>query len=578
MGQIEKVVEPLADTKEVEQIHSDEEDKKKETNDEAVESKDSKPELTKEQKENDHKMSVIKDDISDNEKVKESNAPQDEQNLDVKDSSRRESDYKPDSSVSDDEKKDKKETKKLRRESTESSSDDKSVSSSSEGDAEKEKNDVQETLHDEEKDEKKILVTDGELVLEIIEASNLVNKDIIGKSDPFVRVSFNKEEFKSKKVRNNLEPKWNFPVTLQIDPAKAENNIEIKVYDDDFGAENFIGSYYLPVKEAIHNSGVGGVWYDLRDCKNGKICVSTQFNASDSKINKKEIVGMSQEEKAKENFVPEEKQNIICKDTDLSTETSKEKEEGIAKSKEVDSKIDSKEQLLDAKEGEMINEKEEQTKNEKHETEEIKEKTSQRDEKKKESLIKTENGEESKPTEKADVKEVNETDNIYSKRDDDVENKGEVPNAEQKSTDYMKEKIESEEAIEKEIVSKDKDIDVSNENQNTDLINAENVKENEMKEKKDSNDVKQTTTDNKIFGEKEETKIKDVKDNEKDYEQKEIISEEPHVFDRKESENVDNKEEAKKEENVADDSVRTVEENYDIESKEKAKENFVPEE
>merc|ERR1712083_860093 len=339
--QIEKVVEPLADTKEVEQIHSDEEDRKKETNDESVKSKDSKPEVTKEQKENDDKMSVIKDDISDNEKVKESNAPQDEQNLDEKDSSRRESDYKPDSSVSEDEKKDKKETKKLRRESTESSSDDKSVSSSSEGDAEKEKNNVQETLHDEEKDEKKILVTGGELILEIIEASNLVNKDIIGKSDPFVRVSFNKEEFKSKKVRNNLEPKWNFPVTLQIDPAKAENNIEIKVYDDDFGAENFIGSYYLPVKEAIHNSGVGGVWYDLRDCKNGKICVSAQFNASDSKINKKEIVGMSQEEKAKENFVPEEKQNIICKDIDLSTETSKEKEEGIAKSKEVDSKIDS---------------------------------------------------------------------------------------------------------------------------------------------------------------------------------------------------------------------------------------------
>merc|ERR1711915_962170 len=151
------------------------------------------------------------------------------------------------------------------------------------------------------------------------------------------------------------------------------------------------GSYYLPVKEAIHNSGVGGVWYDLRDCKNGKICVSAQFNASDSKMNKKEIVGMSQEEKAKENFVPEEKQNIICKSIDLSTETSKEKEEGIAKSKEIDSKIDSKEQLLDAKEGEMITEKEEQTKNEKYETEEIKEKTSQRDEKKEETLIKTEN-------------------------------------------------------------------------------------------------------------------------------------------------------------------------------------------
>merc|ERR1712228_529620 len=68
---------------------------------------------------------------------------------------------------------------------------------------------------------------------------------------------------------------------------------------------------------------------------------------------------------------------------------------------------------------------------------------------------------------------------------------------------------------------------------------------------------------------KEETKIEDVKDNEKDYEQKEISSKEPHIFDRKKSENVDNKEEVKqKEENVADDSVRTAEEKYDIESKE----------
>merc|ERR1712083_714587 len=100
--------------------------------------------------------------------------------------------------------------------------------------------------------------------------------------------------------------------------------------------------------------------------------------------------------------------------------------------------------------------------------------------------------------------------NIYSKRDDDdVENKGEVPNAEEKSTDYMKEKNESEETLEKEIVSKDKDIDVSNENQNTALTNAENVKENEMKEKKDSNDVKQTTTDNKIVGMSQEEKAKE---------------------------------------------------------------------
>merc|ERR1711872_244072 len=124
--QIEKVVETLADTKEVEEIKSNQ------------------------------KITVIEDDKSDNEKVKDSSATQDQQNLNVNDSTRSVTDYKSDSSVSEDEEENKKEKKKMRRESSESSSDDKSVSSSSESNAERQKNKVQETLLDEEKDEKKI--------------------------------------------------------------------------------------------------------------------------------------------------------------------------------------------------------------------------------------------------------------------------------------------------------------------------------------------------------------------------------------------------------------------------------------
>merc|ERR1712198_622525 len=419
----------------------------------------------------------------------------------------------------------KKEKKKMRRESSESSSDDKSVSSSSESNAEKQKNKVQETLLDEEKDEKKILVTDGELILEIIEASNLVNKDAIGKSDPFVRVSFNKEEFKSKKVRNNLEPKWNFPVTLRIDPAKAENNIEIKVYDDDFGAENFIGSYCLSVKKAIQNSGVGGVWYDLSNCKNGKICISAQFNPTDSNINKQDIVGMNQEEELDETSVPDEKQNMSCKDTDLSTETSKAKEEGIAKDEEVDGKKDSNEQLVDSMVGDKKSEK---TKHEKLETEE----NEQIKENKEGSQSKPKEGVESKPTQNVNMKEVkeeveqipdnkssieaeNQKDSTSSKVDDDVKDKGEVPYVEESSTAYIQEKNQSKDTFKKDVISKDKDIDVSNENENSDLMNTEILKENEMKEKKDINDVKQNTTNDEILEKKVETKITERQEKEK---------------------------------------------------------------
>merc|ERR1712168_289414 len=51
-----------------------------------------------------------------------------------------------------------------------------------------------------------IVVKPGLLKLTVFKASELVNKDIIGKSDPFVKVKFNDMEFKSKKVRNCLSP------------------------------------------------------------------------------------------------------------------------------------------------------------------------------------------------------------------------------------------------------------------------------------------------------------------------------------------------------------------------------------
>merc|ERR1711915_823769 len=67
-----------------------------------------------------------------------------------------------------------------------------------------------ENSHSESEDLNDINIADGVLNVEIIEASKLVNKDMIGKSDPYVKLKFKKDEFISKKVRNSLEPKWNF--------------------------------------------------------------------------------------------------------------------------------------------------------------------------------------------------------------------------------------------------------------------------------------------------------------------------------------------------------------------------------
>merc|ERR1711972_328381 len=108
-------------------------------------------------------------------------------------------------------------------------------------------------------------------------ASELVNKDIIGKSDPFVKVKLGDQELKSRKVRNTLEPEWNFSAELIVSKNDKGKTISVEVYDDDFGKENFIGSYTVQLREAIKNADSITGWHKLEGCKTGNIKLSAKY-------------------------------------------------------------------------------------------------------------------------------------------------------------------------------------------------------------------------------------------------------------------------------------------------------------
>merc|ERR1711936_381628 len=116
----------------------------------------------------------------------------------------------------------------------------------------------------------------GVLELTMHRASELVNKDKIGKSDPYVKVRYNDKEFRSKTIANTLEPEWNFSCKLDIMNLE-EKYIDINIYDDDFGRDNIEGCYSLPVKEAINELITEGKWYNLVGCKSGKVYISTSY-------------------------------------------------------------------------------------------------------------------------------------------------------------------------------------------------------------------------------------------------------------------------------------------------------------
>merc|ERR1712106_321946 len=59
---------------------------------------------------------------------------------------------------------------------------------------------------DDDSEEEDLMIKPGFLKVIVFKASELVNKDMIGKSDPFLKMKFRDQELKSRKVRNTLEP------------------------------------------------------------------------------------------------------------------------------------------------------------------------------------------------------------------------------------------------------------------------------------------------------------------------------------------------------------------------------------
>merc|ERR1712013_881036 len=150
----------------------------------------------------------------------------------------------------------------------------------------------------------------GLLKVIVFKGSELVNKDMIGKSDPFLKIKFGDQELKSPKVRNSLEPEWNFSANLTISSDQENIDVVIEVYDDDFGKENFIGSYNLPLKQAVEDTDKEASWNNLVGCKTGRISFSTFYSpdAAARKEKEEKEAAAKKEKEEKEATLKKEKE------------------------------------------------------------------------------------------------------------------------------------------------------------------------------------------------------------------------------------------------------------------------------
>ncbi|XP_019052442.1 PREDICTED: synaptotagmin-5-like isoform X3 [Nelumbo nucifera] len=105
----------------------------------------------------------------------------------------------------------------------------------------------------------------GTLEVKLVQAKELTNKDIIGKSDPYAVLYIRPlcDRMKTSKIINNqLNPIWNEHFEFIVEDASTQRLV-IKIFDDEgIQASEFIGCAQVPIK-SLEPGKVKDVWLKL---------------------------------------------------------------------------------------------------------------------------------------------------------------------------------------------------------------------------------------------------------------------------------------------------------------------------
>ena len=104
-------------------------------------------------------------------------------------------------------------------------------------------NGIQQEIRDKTKDKFTLNapIAEGVLRIALRGANNLMNKDTIGKSDPYCVISVGSERFRSKTVENSLRPCWNeFYETVIYNPVGL--SVDFYLYDEDVRNDEELGA------------------------------------------------------------------------------------------------------------------------------------------------------------------------------------------------------------------------------------------------------------------------------------------------------------------------------------------------
>ncbi|XP_034022626.1 extended synaptotagmin-1 isoform X3 [Thalassophryne amazonica] len=122
---------------------------------------------------------------------------------------------------------------------------------------------------------------EGVLRIHLLEAQSLVAKDnlmggmVKGKSDPYVKISVGVVTFKSKVIKENLNPTWNEMYEVVLN-GRSVQEIQFELFDKDLDSDDFLGRFSVNLNDIIR-SQYTDQWYTLKDVKSGQVHVILEW-------------------------------------------------------------------------------------------------------------------------------------------------------------------------------------------------------------------------------------------------------------------------------------------------------------
>merc|ERR1712106_341803 len=116
----------------------------------------------------------------------------------------------------------------------------------------------------------------GQIIITVYRAKDIEKKGMLGKADPYVKLTLGKQKAKSGTVKNNHNPDWNFKAIFYVDQNSSEG-INIEVFDDDFGKDDSLGNTLLDICKVQEHQKLLNQWIPLEKCKSGAVLISAEF-------------------------------------------------------------------------------------------------------------------------------------------------------------------------------------------------------------------------------------------------------------------------------------------------------------